>query len=102
MILSRELVQAVTGDADRWHGPLEAALRRWQITTPTRVAMFLAQCGHESGGYRLVVESLRYSADAILRTWPNRFSADDAKAMAHDEQRIAERAYGGRMGNGPE
>ena len=102
MILTRDQVQALTGDADRWHDALTAALARWEINTPDRAAMFLAQCGHESGGYQHLVENLNYTAAQLLRTWPSRFSAEDAAEMALQPERIAERAYGGRMGNAVE
>ena len=101
-MLTRDLVQRLTGDADRWLDPLNNALIRWDINTPTRVAMFLAQCAHESGGFRLLVENLNYSADALRATWPSRFTQADALAMARQPEKIADRAYGGRMGNGPE
>jgi putative chitinase len=100
--LTERLVEQLTGDAARWHAPLNRALNVWKIDTPERVAMFLAQCAHESGGFKRLTESLRYSASALLATWPNRFTPDEAVAMAYNEEAIAERAYGGRMGNGPE
>lgn len=102
MNLTRDQVQRLTGDADRWTDALNAALTRWQIDTPQRVAMFLAQVAHESGGFRTLVESLHYSATRLLQVWPSRFTPTDAAAMAFDERAIAERAYGGRLGNGPE
>jgi putative chitinase len=95
-------VQQFTGDADRWLGALNKALIRWEINSPARAAMFLAQCAHESGGFRHLVESLNYSPQALLATWPHRFAPEEAVEFAHDEIRIGERAYGGRMGNGPE
>jgi putative chitinase len=102
VILDRAAVQALTGDADRWLDALNNACIRWDITTPARVTMFLAQCGHESGGFRSLVENLNYSVAGLRETWPTRFSTTDALAMARQPERIAERAYGGRMGNGPE
>ncbi len=101
-MLTRDQVQQITGDADRWLVALNNALIRWDVDTPTRVAMFLAQCAHESAGFTHLVENLHYSANALMRTWPSRFPPDDATRMAYDERAIAERAYGGRMGNGPE
>lgn len=102
MRLTAVHAQQLTGDADRWLEPLNDALIRWEISTPARVTMFLAQCAHESGGFKHLVENLHYSAAALLATWPKRFTADEAVAMAYNEEAIAERAYGGRMGNGPE
>lgn len=100
--LTRDQVQRITGDADRWTTPLNAALSLWHIDTPQRAAMFLAQVAHESGGFRTLVESLHYSATRLLQVWPTRFTPTDAAAMAFNEQAIANRAYGGRLGNGPE
>lgn len=102
MRLTAAHVQQITGDADRWLDPLNAALDAWDIDTPDRAAMFLAQCAHESGGFRRLVENLNYTAAQLLRTWPNRFTAEDAAAMALQPEKIAERAYGGRMGNAAE
>lgn len=102
MRLTAANVQQLTGDADRWLDPLNGALAAWDINTPDRAAMFLAQCAHESGGFRRLVENLNYTAAQLLRTWPNRFTAEDAAAMALQPEKIAERAYGGRMGNAAE
>jgi len=102
MLLDATAVQKITGDAERWNKALSLAMVRWQINTPDRRAMFLAQCAHESGGFKHLVESLRYSAAALLRTWPTHFTAAEAVAFAYNEEAIGNRAYGGRMGNGPE
>lgn len=102
MTLTRDQVQQLTGDADRWLEPLNAALARWEISTPQRAAMFLAQCAHESGGFRHLVENLSYTAAQLLRTWPTRFTVEEAAAMALQPEKIGARAYGGRMGNGAE
>jgi len=75
MLLDATAVQKITGDAERWNKALSLAMVRWQINTPDRRAMFLAQCAHESGGFKHLVESLRYSAAALLRTWPTHFTA---------------------------
>lgn len=72
------------------------------LTTPRRWAYFLAQVLHESLRMSRVTENLNYSAEALLRTWPKRFSPGQAREYARQPQRIANRAYAGRIGNGPE
>lgn len=93
---------ALTGAPDTWREPLSDACDAYGIDSPRRQAHFVAQCAHESAGFRLLVENLRYSASALLATWPHRFTPTEAVGFAFDELRIAERAYGGRNGNGPE
>lgn len=88
--------------ANTWAKPLAEACRLYEITSAPRVAAFLAQIGHESMGLSRTVENLGYGAEALRRVWPKRFTEDDAHAMAHQPRAIAERAYGGRLGNGPE
>lgn len=94
-------VAAITPDA-RWVTPLRTACVVYDIRSDQRQTMFLAQCAHESAAFTRLGESLHYSAAALLATWPSRFTASEATAFAYDDQRIAERVYGGRMGNGPE
>lgn len=81
---------------------LNRAMARWKIDSPVRQAAFLAQVGHESGQLRRLVENLNYSAEALVRTWPSRFTAKNAGAYARQPEKIANRVYGGRMGNGQE
>ena len=81
---------------------LNRAMLRWKIDSRLRAAAFLAQIGHESGQLRVLVENLNYSAEALVRTWPSRFTAQTAPAYARQPEKIANRVYGGRMGNGPE
>jgi putative chitinase len=76
---------------------------KFQINTPLRLAHFLAQCGHESGGFRATQENLNYSAKGLRGIFGKYFPTD---ALAEQYQRkpeaIASRVYGGRMGNGTE
>jgi putative chitinase len=65
----------------------------------TRLADFLAQTANETGGYKVYAENLNYSAEALVRTWPNRFTASSAPSFARQPQLIANKVYGGRMGN---
>lgn len=89
--------------ADRWAAPLNETMERFQINTPMRAAQFLAQTAHESGGFRMTVENLNYSAEALLRVFRKYFPSDEmARAYARQPEKIANRVYGGRMGNGDE
>lgn len=72
------------------------------VDAPRREAAFLAQVGHESGGLTRWVENLNYSADALVRVWPNRFDPETAGQYARQPEKIANKVYGGRMGNGDE
>lgn len=72
------------------------------VDAPRREAAFLAQVGHESGGLTRWIENLNYSADALVRVWPNRFTPELAGQYARQPERIANKVYGGRMGNGDE
>lgn len=81
---------------------LNRAAARWKIDSRLRLSAFLAQIGHESGQLRVLVENLNYSAEALVRTWPSRFTAQTAQAYARQPEKIANRVYSGRMGNGPE
>ena len=81
---------------------LNRAMSRWRLDSRIRQAAFLAQIGHESGQMRNLVENLNYSAEALIKTWPTRFTAENAGAYARNPEKIANKVYGGRMGNGPE
>jgi len=80
---------------------LNEAMARFKIDTPLRVAAFIAQAGHESGQLRSLVENLNYSAEALLLTWPKRFTPQMAAAVARKPEQIANIVYASRMGNGP-
>jgi putative chitinase len=84
------------------HPHLLKALEEFGITTPLRIAAFVAQTAHESGEYRLVRENLNYSAAGLLSTFPKRFTKDRATEYARQPEKIACFVYGGRNGNGDE
>lgn len=65
-------------------------------------AEWLAQCGHESQGFTRMVENLNYSAAALIATWPRRFDAATAAAYARQPEKIANKVYANRLGNGDE
>jgi putative chitinase len=76
---------------------------KFQINTPLRLAHFLAQCGHESGGFKATQENLNYSAKGLAGIFKKYFPTEAAAApYARQPQKIASKVYGGRMGNGPE
>ena len=93
--------------AARWHAPIVAAMPLAEINTAERIAMFIAQCGHESGGFAKTEESLNYTPEALLATWPGRITPALAYMIGRtatrpaDQRAIAIAAYGGRMGNRP-
>ena len=105
-ILSQDqLAQVIPGNpyVDHWYNALAQALPDYDINTPARVAAFLAQCGHESGGFTAIKENLNYKAESLVRVWPRYFpNMDVANQYAHNQEKIANRAYANRMGNGPE
>lgn len=72
------------------------------INTTARVIHFIAQCAHESGSFKLVEENLNYSADGLLKTWPSRFTKATAAQYARKPEKIANKVYANRMGNGNE
>lgn len=71
--------------------------------TPLRAAHFMAQILHETDGLSIRIESMNYSAERMMVVWPKRFpDYATAAPYAHAPAKLAERTYGGRMGNGPE
>jgi putative chitinase len=89
--------------SEHWYEALCKLLPDYDINTPERVAAFLAQTMHESGGYRALVENLNYKAESLCKVFPKYFpNMDVANQYAHNPEKIANRAYGGRMGNGLE
>ena len=105
-ILSRnQLAQIIPKNPyiDHWYHALSLALPDYDINTTPRVAAFLAQCGHESGDFVFLQENLNYKAESLMRVWPKYFpNMDVANQYAHKPEKIANRAYANRMGNGPE
>jgi putative chitinase len=75
---------------------------KFNITTPLRLSHFLAQCGHESGGFKALVENLNYGSKGLLGTFPKYFNVITAAQYQRKPEMIASKVYGGRMGNGVE
>jgi putative chitinase len=104
--------------AQKWVDAVAAACQEFNINTPQRIAGFLSQCAHESGGFERLQENLNYSADGMAGIWPKRFAVlgPDKKPLKKDgknqpnkfalalhrkPEMIANVVYSGRMGNGP-
>lgn len=104
--------------AETWIVSIRAVCTEFSINTPDRIAGFLGQCAHETGGFRVLEENLNYSADGLAGVWPNRFAVlgQDGKptkaqgknipnkfalAIQRKPETIANVVYGNRMGNGP-
>ncbi|HEC1648482.1 TPA: glycoside hydrolase family 19 protein [Yersinia enterocolitica] len=95
--------------ATRWIQPITQAMKEFGITTPVQQAMFIAQVGHESASFTLLVESFNYSINGLLATFGKRLSADQASALGRQtgeksvpvnrQRAIANLVYSGRMGN---
>jgi putative chitinase len=100
-----QLAQMIPGNpyVDHWYDALSQALPDYDIDTPQRISAFIAQCAHESGNFRFLKENLNYKAESLMRVWPHYFpTMEVAKQYAHNQEKIANRAYANRMGNGDE
>ena len=96
-------------DALKGHVPdgviaqIPGVMDKFQVNTPLRLAHFLAQCGHESGGFKLVNENLNYGAKGLMTTFKKYFPTEAlAKAYERQPEKIASKVYASRMGNGDE
>ena len=90
-------------DPQSWAESMNNVFPTYDINTPERVAAFLAQCGHESGGWTTFEENLNYSAQGLNSIFKKYFpTLESAQPYARKPQMIANKVYGGRMGNGPE
>lgn len=100
--MTNEQLAALGIDA-KWLEPLEAAFAKYDINTPQRQTAFIGQCAHESGNFKTLEENLNYKPESLMRVWPSRFpDLPTAMKYAHNPEAIANKVYGGRMGNGPE
>ena len=87
---------------DSFLDPLNKTLEHFEINSINRIAMFLAQVGHESGGLNHTKENLNYKAQGLMNTFPKYFRDVDPEEYAHNPEKIANRVYANRMGNGNE
>jgi putative chitinase len=78
-------------------------IEKFGIDGPLRLSHFLSQCAHESGNFKFVKENLNYSADGLRKIFPKYFPTTEiAEKYARQPEKIANKVYGGRMGNGDE
>ena len=88
---------------DTLYEAFNTVLPRYDITTVERVAAFLAQCGHESADFTVLKENLNYSAEGLSKVFPKRFpTVAAAQPYNRNPEKIANKIYSDRMGNGPE
>lgn len=89
--------------AGEWIDAINETFEKFDISTPERQACFLGQCAHESGGFTALSENLNYSAASLCRVWPKRFpTMTDGQNCERNPQKIANKVYASRMGNGDE
>jgi putative chitinase len=88
---------------DYWYDSMCQILPVYEINTPERVAAWLAQCAHESGYFRFLKENLNYRAASLQKVFKKYFPTEEmAKAYEKKPEKIANRVYANRMGNGDE
>jgi len=98
MITAEQLTKL--GIDAEWLEPLNDTFQRYGINTPLRMAAFIGQCHHETGGFNTLHENLNYSAAGLCKTWPSRFpTLEDAQPYNRNPDMIANKVYSGRMGN---
>jgi putative chitinase len=106
MQITQEQLGACIGNnpyLDHWTEALNKILPDYGIDTPQRVAAFVAQAAHESGNFTALHENLNYRAVTLRKVFPKYFPTDEMAAQyAQQPERIANRVYANRMGNGPE
>lgn len=113
MLTAKQFQQAAgVGDyqRDAWYPHVVATMNKYGISNPIRQAHFLAQVGHESGGFSRIQENLNYSVSALLMLFAKRISAEDAKRLGRQtgekvvpkprQEEIANIIYANRNGNG--
>lgn len=103
---AEQLAQALKltpAKAEEWIDAINETFDRFDISTPERQACFLGQCAHESGGFTALKENLNYKQESLCKVWPKRFpTIDDAEPYHKQPEKIANKVYANRMGNGDE
>jgi putative chitinase len=106
MLTLQQIIQATPAAklrAAQYVPALNAAMVKYEINTPLEQAAFLAQIFHETGNLATVEEGLNYSAKRLTEVWPSRFpSLAVATPYANNPEKLANKVYANRMGNGDE
>jgi len=99
-----QLAQMIPGNpyVEHWYHAFDQLFPDYNINTPQRIAAFVAQCAHESANFTILQENLNYRAATLSKVWPRLFPPDVAAQYAGQPEKIANRAYANRMGNGDE
>ena len=100
----KQIVPSITNaNLNRYLGAINKMLSQYDVASPIRLAHFLVQTAHETGGFRRDSENLNYRADRLRVVFPKYFKTDAEAAMyAGQPERIASKIYADRMGNGNE
>jgi putative chitinase len=98
-MLNAEQLQRLHIGAD-WVDALNETFSRFNLTTNNQKAMFIGQCSHECGNFRILEENLNYKAATLMKLWPKRFPTQEiANGYEKNAKRIANNVYSNRMGN---
>ena len=97
-----QCLEALPQTARTWFDPIITVCREREIVTIERLAAFLAQLGHESGGLSILRENMNYSASRLLVVFPKHFTLEEATRYAYHPEMIGNRVYANRYGNGDE
>ena len=101
-MITPEILQKL-GISVEWCEILNDLLPKYQIDSPQRIASFIAQCSHESGHFKKLIENLNYGVTGLATTWPKRFTtAELVNKYARQPEMIANFVYANRLGNGDE
>lgn len=99
-MLTKHWPNAIAGLNEAVADAADDTFTLYNLTTPLRIAHFMAQISHECGAGTVVEENLNYSAARAYAVWPSRFTSEaDAAQYAHKPQQLADHVYNGRMGN---
>jgi putative chitinase len=100
-LISLQTKLGIAADGAFGPGTMKAAMAYYKMT-PERAAHFFAQTAHESGGFKAFSENLNYSAQGLQGIFGKYFPGNLEESYARKPEKIANRVYASRMGNGDE